>query len=834
MFIVVQSLGQATEEACVHMRKIILNGTWEMRPKGDSHWLDAAVPGSVYQDLINAGLLQDPYWRDNEKQANEIIRKDFQYRRRFHLTDQDLQHSHLALCFDGIDTLCQVYLNGKRIGVCNNMHRIWRFDIREHAESGYNEVLLDFASPIEYVYSQYERQRIMGANECTKGYPYLRKAHYMFGWDWGARLPDAGIFRDVYIEVADIACIRTVNVKQAHESSKVILDIVPNIEWFRKLSESFQLAIRVTSPDGKKYLSSGNPIEIEQPQLWFPNGYGLQPLYTVDISLAIERQTVDEWHGQIGLRQVQLVQQDDQWGKSFYFRINDIPVFAMGADYIPEDHILARRSPERTCQLLEDCVRAHFNMIRVWGGGYYPDDTFYETCDKLGLMVWQDFMFACSCYDLSPEFTTNVQAEILDNARRIGVHPCVVLWCGNNEIEMCLYNKRWDVSDQVKENQKRLFQEIIPETLKEALDDAIYWPSSPSSNDNSINPNDEHIGDAHYWDVWHGGDPFTAYRDHYFRFVSEFGFQSFPCFSTIKKYTLDSDRNMFSYVMDKHQRNNQANGIIMRYLSNTYLNPPDFEMQVYASQLLAAEAIKYGVEHWRRNRGRCMGTLFWQLNDCWPVCSWSSIDYYGNWKALHYAAARFYQPILLSCEETNTMSLPGGVNAEDYSIIPSIKLNISNETVEGVTVDVSWELRNADSVILESGKIRVTVAALTSKYLPSLRFPKADIRKNYVSYSLKKDGDTISEGTALFTEPKYFMFEDPHLEVIPSDGHLTIQSQAFARGVQIVCEDDDCLFSDNYFDMEAGRKEITIIRGSGKRFSAHSIYDFGVAKDSFL
>lgn len=434
-------------------------------------------------------------------------------------------------------------------------------------------------------------------------------------------------------------------------------------------------------------------ITIEHPQLWWPNGLGKQPLYRVTVRLA----TGDTRMWRIGLRTMTVSREKDEWGEEFCHVVNGMKVFAMGADYIPEDNILARVTPERTRRLLEDCKAANFNAIRVWGGGYYPDDAFYDICDELGLMVWQDLMYACAFYDLTPDFERSIRVETHQNVARLRHHASLALICGNNEMEMfmagansALINHRtWEfvptyphhITDYVK-----MFEYILPAIVKETAPQTYWWPASPSSGGNFDAPNDENRGDNHYWDVWHGEKPFTEYRKFFFRYASEFGFQSFPCLKSVKQFTLPDDRNIFSRVMERHQRNQAANGKILSYLSQTFRYPNSFDDLLYASQLMQAEAIRYGVEHWRRNRGRCMGAIIWQLNDIWPVASWASIDYYGRWKALHYAAKRFFAPVMISAEEEGELSQNPKIN--EYHPAPlekSFRLNVCNETLRDVT-----------------------------------------------------------------------------------------------------------------------------------------------------
>ncbi|MGX8707004.1 MAG: glycoside hydrolase family 2 protein, partial [bacterium] len=524
--------------------------------------------------------------------------------------------------------------------------------------AGENAIAVTFHSPTKFIRNAFAAHRVEGSSDAMEGFPFLRKAHCMFGWDWGPRLPDCGIWRDIEIIAWDRARIRDVLIRQHHADGNVTLSIDTHIA--RCGGGRLQTNVVVTSPDGEVYTSDGAHCEIciDKPQLWWPAGFGAQPLYRVEVTLSLDGVVLDTWSNRVGLRTMTVCRERDPdgAGESFCHMVNGVKLFAMGADYIPEDNLLPRRSPERTRRLLEDARLANMNCIRVWGGGCYPEDYFYDLCDELGLLVWQDFMFACAVYDLTDAFDASIRAEFTDNVRRLRHHPSLALWCGNNEMEEFVAQGEWVTEKKQAADYIKMYEYIIPQILKREDPDAFYWPSSPSSGGSFDGPNDPNRGDVHYWDVWHGLKPFTEYRKFLFRYASEFGFQSFPCMATIEGFTEPRDRNPFSYIMEKHQRNASANGRIAEYLSQTYLYPTSFEAFVYASQLLQAQAMQYGVEHWRRHRGRCMGAVVWQLNDCWPVVSWSSIDYHGRWKALHYYERRFFAPVLISCEEEGILS----------------------------------------------------------------------------------------------------------------------------------------------------------------------------------
>ena len=822
--------------------KIHLNGVWEMRPADETEWMPAKVPGSVYADLMDNGRMEDPFWRDNETAAFRLMEKDYCYRRRFRLTAEDLDCGRMLLVCEGLDTLATVRINGVTALKADNMHRRWTKDVLSLLWEGENEIEVDFASPIRYMRREYARSRVDGSTDCVKGFPFLRKAHCMSGWDWGPRLPDAGIWRDICLQPVRKGRLISVRVHQKHEDGRVTLCFFPETEVWG--SEELKIRYTVTTPDGTELTAQGEAgqgtwdqdgsaagdgrLVIESPQLWWPNGFGSQPLYTVRAELLAGDMTVDEWTRRIGLRTMTVLRQKDQWGESFETCVNGVSVFAMGADYIPEDNILRRVTPERTRRLLEDAAAAHHNAIRVWGGGYYPDDSFYDACDELGLVVWQDFMFACALYELSPAFEKNIRAEAEDNVRRLRHHASLGLWCGNNEMEVGVADNWYNQTPRQAADYIKMYEYILPQVMAKTDPDAFYWPASPSSGGSFDNPNDPNRGDVHYWMVWHSNLPFTDYRNHFFRYASEFGFQSFPCRKTIESFTLPEDRNIFSYVMEKHQRNGSANGKIMNYLAQTFLYPGSFDHLLYASQLMQMEAIRYGVEHWRRYRGRCMGAIYWQLNDCWPVTSWSSIDYYGRWKALHYGSKRFFAPVLLSCEEQGTLSQLPNLNAEPGNPVEkSIRLNVSNETRETVRARVVWALRDPQARTLESGEEVITVEALSARWLEKQVFSGADLFSSYASYELWMDGERVSGGTALFCAPKHFRFANPRLHLTVEKDALTVSAEAYARSVEIVCEDGDVILEDNYFDLNAESRRVRILRGEGSKFAVRSVYDIG-------
>ena len=818
------------------MNILSLNGVWRMRALDEHDWHQAQVPGSVYADLLRDGSLPDPFYGENEQAAFRLMDKDYEYVRGFMLDQEALTAPRALLRCHGLDTIARVYVNGRQAGEGNNMHVCYEFDIKRYLRAGDNEIRVRFDSPTGYVLAAEEKHPGWGTSDATPGFAHLRKAHCMFGWDWGPRLPDAGIWRDIELVFFEGPRLLSVQIDQDHHEGCVDLRFSPELSGCDGLQPSVSYAI--TSPEGKVCTDQGTgTIRIDDPSLWWPAGLGEQPLYTVSAALSVNGKAFDTWKRRIGLRTLTISQEDDQWGRSFCHIVNGVKVFAMGADYIPEDNILSRVTPERTRRLLEDAKLANFNCIRVWGGGYYPDDYFFDICDELGLMVWQDFMYACACYDLSESFEATITEEARQAVRRLRHHASLALLCGNNEMEMFQAAalqatikgfdnpfKPWEthhLADYIK-----MFEYILPKVCKELAPQVFYWPSSPSSGGSFDNPDDPDRGDVHYWDVWHGEKPFSEYRKFLFRYVSEFGFQSFPCLETVKSFSLPEDHNIFSRVMERHQRNKAANGKILSYLSQTYRYPYSFDHLLYASQLLQADAIRCGVEHWRRHRGRCMGAVIWQLNDCWPVASWASIDYFGRWKALHYAAKRFFAPLLLSVHEEGEHTQNPQINEfMTEPIKKTARLNLSNETREDAACAVHWSLRNAKGQVKQEREQTLSVPALSTRWLDELDFPQADMTGDYFSYTLLMDGREVSHGTALFCAPKHFKFLDPGLRLSLSGDEIAVHSDTFAKYVFIESDDPDLLLSDNFFDMDPGEKRVKVLRGNAQRLRARSVYD---------
>ena len=819
-----------------------LCGPWTLEEALGQREIPAQVPGSVLHDLLENGLIPDPFQGENEYDARDLFDRDYAYTRSFQLSAAFLAREHVTLYCQGLDTLATVYINGQEAGRADNMHRSWRFDVKRLLRSGENRIRVVFASPNRFL-----RQAVDADPEVTyeavgtmRGNYALRKAHCMFGWDWGPQLPDAGIWRPLELESWNGERLREVRLRQRHHRGHAALEVTPLL---LSGAECARCRLELMRPDGslcvrEDGLTGGAcTLTVERPLLWWPRGLGEQPLYTLKVTLLDgEGNVQDRWSRRLGLRTLTVDRHKDPWGESFALSCNGVPFFAMGADYIPEDSLLPRVTRERTRRLLQDCVDANFNCLRVWGGGYYPDDFFFDLCDEMGLVVWLDLMFACNVYRLTDAFRENIRREAEENLTRVRDHACLGLVCGNNEMETawCCWEDVTCHPESLRRDYLTQFEDVLKNAVRDAAPDVFYWPSSPSSGGGFDNPNDENRGDVHYWDVWHGNKPFAAYRQFYFRFCSEFGFQSFPCLKTVASFAQGREQNIFSRVMESHQKNGGANQKILAYLAQTLRMPASFEGMLYASQLLQAEAIRYGVEHWRRNRGRCMGAIYWQLNDCWPVASWSSVDYFGRWKALHYAARRFFAPVLASC-------VLEGRKARFY---------VTNDRPEDFSGELVCLLADARGQVLRTERRAVTCPALsaleaglmdfTGDFDPAARHPEDD-RMVYFTL-LDGEGQAVSEGCELFSLPKHFAFQPPRIrwEIAQEADRfrITLDCDAAAWGVCLELSQADGRFSDNWFALLPGRPRAVYLPKDAlsaplsldqvqRQLTVRSVYDMG-------
>jgi beta-mannosidase len=800
------SCGKESElEANTVMTRQSLTGAWQFRQSGTELWLPATVPGGAHTDLLALGLIPDPFVGDNERRVQWVAESDWEYRRTFAAPPGLLQQPEVWLVCDGLDTLATVTLNGRELGRTDNMFRQYRWDVKQLLVPDANELRIEFASAVGYVAARQAECELPGVSQAIPGGPHLRKAPCQFGWDWGPQLPPVGIWKEIRLEGYGIARLADVHLRQHHEAGAFRLEAVLAVQG---QAAGLTARLLVRDPGGVAHEAnsplgaalSSIALVITDPKLWWPNGMGDQPLYDVTVQLLSGVDVLDDKSFSVGLRTIELRQEPDEWGRSFAFAVNGRPFFAKGANWIPADSFPTRLTAARLETLIRAAADTHQNMLRVWAGGFYEDEDLYDLCDRYGIMVWQDFIFSCSIYPLDdPAFVENIRVEAIENIRRLRHRASLALWCGNNEMEWGWHDWGWNRPDlqDLKAAYDRFFHHTLPEWVTAEDPDHAYWPSSPSSDTPFVDPNGHIQGDAHYWDVWHGRKPFTAYRDQYPRFMSEFGFQALPPMETIRTYAAEPDWNMTSYVMEQHQKNASGNALIVGQMLDTFRLPNDFESLVYLSMVLQAEGIRYGVEHWRRHTDRVAGALFWQLNDCWPVASWSSLDYFGRWKALHYTARRFFAPLLLSIEDAPPRQ----------SIFVSSDLNLPWAGT------VRWSLMTLQGTVLDEGRRDVVVAPSGVTPMPSLdfsRFLDEDSRRNLAFVAELRQGDArLAQQVAYFVPTKHLALAGPRItaQLSLEDGMLAIDLSAasLARLVELSFTGTDVVFSDNYFDLPAGR-----------------------------
>ncbi|NUQ00837.1 MAG: hypothetical protein HUU35_13390, partial [Armatimonadetes bacterium] len=543
------------------------------------------------------------------------------------------------------------------------------------------------------------------------------------------------------------------------------------------------------------------PLVVTDPKLWWPNDLGEQPLYRVEIELRDGERLLDTWSRRIGLRTLRLDRHPDQWGESFQFSINGLPFFAKGANWIPADAFVTRVTRDDYARLLGDAAAAHMNMLRVWGGGTYERDDFYELCDELGICVWQDFMFACATYPaFDAAFLDNVRAEAEDNVKRLRHHACLALWCGNNELEQGLVADEWTGSAMSWEDYGKLFDQLLPEVVGRLDPERDYWPCSPHTPPPGDRKdfNNPDRGDAHLWSVWHGKQPFEWYRTCTHRFNSEFGFQSFPEPRTVASYTEPADRNITSYVMEHHQRSGIGNATILHYLLSWFRLPTAFDSTLWLSQIVQGMAIKYAVEHWRRAMPRGMGTIYWQLNDNWPVASWSSIDYPGRWKALHYLARRFFAPLLVS----------GLEDAQNGTV----EVHVTSDRLEAVEAEVAWRVTDIAGGTLAEGAQTRRIGPRRNTRVQTLKLGKPlaehGPRGLLVWLELRVGGELVSSNFVSFARPKHLELLAPDIAVeVHGDGrehHLRLSAAHPALWAWVEVEGAEARLSDSFVHLRPG------------------------------
>ena len=809
-------------------QQIQLTDNWEFTEARKSDWKHATVPGTVHQDLLALEALPDPFYGLNQTKIQWVEDRDWEYRTIFTLTKEQLQYPGSLLAFKGLDTYADVYLNGSQILRAENMFVGYDVPVKELLKEGENRLQIHFYSPINKVLPQYE----------TNGFNYpadndhheirtsvfTRKAPYHYGWDWGIRMAGVGVWRPIDLNLFHVATIEDFEVKQASISTeKASITNVIQVNSIEKQATKADVLF-TCSLDGKLIQSDRKTVALNpginniaqnmtltNPKLWMPIGWGEQTLYDfkVEVIGAADKIVAEKSH-RIGLRTIRVVNQADKDGKSFFFEVNGQPLFAKGANYIPNDIILTNVKKKDYERLFEDVVAANMNMIRVWGGGVYEDDYFYELADKHGILIWQDFMFACTSYPSDPAFLNLVEQEADYNIRRLRNHPSIAMWCGNNEILEAIKYWGWEkkFSKEVHQDMftgyDKLFKELLPNKVKELDPDRFYVHSSPDSA-NWGRPASLGHGDSHYWGVWYGREPFEILDTRLSRFMSEFGFQAFPEMKVISTFATPADYALESDVMKAHQKSSTGNSIIRTYMDMYYHVPEKFEDFVYVGLVLQGTGMRHGFEAHRRNRPYCMGTLYWQLNDSWPVVSWSSIDYFGNWKALHYQAQRAFAPVYVNAIEED-----GKLN---YYLISDELKDRDNLTLETKLIDF-------DGKVIKKERHKVDMKGNTSTRVlsqDSAAVATAAQRTNAVMQLTLKasNGDVLDQQLFYFEHPKFLDLPETAIrqKVKYNDGayEVTLKSSHLAKDVFIEIPIQGARFTDNFFDLLPGETKKVII-----------------------
>jgi len=801
-----------------HFSNMDLDGDWEFRKSGTNKWYPAEVPGTIHTDLLKNELIDDPYFGDIEKGLKWIENEKWEYKCIFQVEDSLLKYDNICIVFDGIDTHCEVRLNDSLLFTANNMFRKWKSDVKPFITQDSNILHLSFYPSV--IYDSVESLKF--PYKLPDQRAYTRKAPYQYGWDWGPRFVTCGVWRPVYFQIYNGAIINDVYFKpDTIDITKAKYNAIVEIE----ADEEIKGKLIVVDTDNSDTLTSFEvnitggtneidiPFEINNPNFWWTHNTGEPFLYNISCQLLIEDKIIDKKESKLGIRTIELITDKDDIGEAFYFKLNGIPVFMKGANYIPQDNFITRIPEEKYEILIQQAVKSNMNMLRVWGGGIYEQDIFYDLCDEYGILVWQDFMFACNMYPGNPLFLENVRLEAIDNVKRLRNHACIALWCGNNEIDEGWHNWGWQNtlkysesdSTEVWNNYRRLFHGVLPEVVDFYDSIRSYWPSSPKHGwGRKISLRD---GDMHYWGVWWGKEPFEIYEDKVGRFMSEFGFQAFPPMETINSFSLPEDQQLYNNVILNHQKHPIGNELIELYMERDFVKPDSFDDFVYVSQLLQAYGISKALEAHRRAKPICMGTLYWQLNDCWPVVSWSSIDYYNRWKALHYFTSNTFKNILISTV------------VEDKHC----KVYIVSDSLKSFTGQLFLELLNFNGTTIKNNLLEVTIPANSSKIYfnspVSNLVSGSQLKNTLIHVSLISNDDTIATNIYYFLNPKNLN--------IPYNYNLKIDFELKDNGIQIslisdeliknlfldIVEDDGS-FSDNYFDLIPGRAKKIIYKTS--------------------
>lgn len=815
-----------------------LHTNWTFCQVGDTLWSDAKVPGTVHQDLLNHNRIPNPFYGMNEQDVQWVENEDWMYRTSFVVDEHQLSRDAAVLEMDGLDTYADVFLNGALILRSDNMFVGHKIEVKPVLRKGVNRLLVRFRSSVKEVLPQLQTNGFdyPASNDHSpwRTSVYTRKAPYSYGWDWGIRLATCGIWRPVRLVFSDVAriedyyvCQEAVTQAKADVDNRLEINNVTSstvsallkVDYHYSDSDTKEIRKQIELRPGANTVSL--PVSIENPHLWMPNGWGEPSLYKFTASLSVDGVEIAKQERNVGLRTVRVVMDDDEYGKSFYFVVNGKPMFAKGANFIPDDALLPNVTQERYKRIFEDVKAANMNMLRVWGGGIYEDDEFYDEADRNGILIWQDFMFACSSYPHDPLFVGRVESEAEYNIKRLRGHASLAMWCGNNEIYEAMRYWGWqrkysaEAFAEMERGYNVLFRELLPQMV-ERLDGTRFYMHSSPYEANWGRPNSWKTGDSHNWGTWHGRKPFESFDTDVPRFMSEYGFQAFPEMKTIRTFAEEKDFELESPVMNAHQKADIGNALIKQTMRLYYRVPERFEDLVYVGLVLQGQGIRHGIEAHRRNRPYCMGSLFWQLNDSWPVVSWSGIDYYGNWKALMYQSKRAFAPILINAIK----------EGDDLCVYL-----VSDELQDHDDVRLDVELMDFDGKVhgkwTQDGKLAANASVLFMKKSADELQGKLSAANSLLHFTMKdKNGVTLADDVFYFAYPKDQKLPEANIETsVRRRGdaiEMTLKTDKLARDIFVEVPVQGVRFTDNFFDLQPGqRKKITITSPEG-----HSLNDF--------
>ena len=787
---------------------------WTFNKQNDSKKYKAEIPGTVHTDLFQNKLIPDPFFGANEKQLQWIENETWEYETYFSLSKSEFLNQNIDLEFDGLDTYATVYLNGNVVLEADNMFRKWVISAKSNLKKDNNHLKIIFHSAVQkgkakakkLSYTLPENERI-----------FVRKAQYQFGWDWGPRFVTAGIWQKVQLKFWNAAKIENVRYDQkVLNENQALLDVILTIDVQKVDKYQIYFGEKPYHFNLKKGINTVKiPVEFKNPILWWSNGLGVPHQYVFQFQLRNNNRKLEEKELKIGLRTIELIQEKDETGTGFAFKLNGKMVYIKGANYIPPDSFLLRVKDSIYKSLVENARKANMNMLRVWGGGVYPDDAFFDACDNSGILVWQDFMFACAMYPGDKNFVENVKQEVIYQVNRLQNHPSLTIWCGNNENDEGWHNWGWQKqhnysaadSTQIWNDYKKVFHEVIPNTLDSLVsrEKNLYWPSSPSIGWGRKESMTQ--GDSHYWGVWWGKEPFEIYKTKVPRFMSEYGFQGMPNIETLKKVVNEKDLNFNSEALKNHQKHPIGYETIREYMERDFVVPAKFEDYIYVSQLLQADGMKTAIEAHRRAKPYNMGSLYWQFNDCWPVTSWSSLDYYGNWKAFHYQAKRSFENVLISVNEEND----------------AYKVHLINDNFEKYSDKLILELVSFDGKSLWQTSKQIEVEENSSAIvfqIPKADFAKFDLNQAVLNVQFKNESSNY-----FFVKAKDLKLTKPTIQIEQIDDlTIEISTNVLAKNV-FLSSSNDVFFDDNYFDLLPNEKRIIKLSKITKKLKVLSLFD---------